>query len=122
MARSACTRSIRKGKETFQPYWPDAADNIRNLCEEQIREWFGDNPPEIVVARKEKELTSILGYGYGTLYNIAEKLVKKSNADGYLVGSRGSGRLVLRGAFGRHFGGQRPAAALPLSEMQVVHL
>ena len=79
-----------EGKETFQPFWPDAADNIRNLCEEQIREWFGDNPPEIVVARKEKELSSILGYGYGTLYNIAEKLVKKSNADGYLVGSRGS--------------------------------
>ena len=79
-----------EGKETFQPFWPDAADNIRNLCEEQIREWYGDNPPEIVVARKEKELSSILGYGYGTLYNIAEKLVKKSNADGYLVGSRGS--------------------------------
>ena len=49
-----------EGKETFQPFWPDAADNIRNLCEEQIREWFGDNPPEIVVARKEKELSSIL--------------------------------------------------------------
>ena len=79
-----------EGKETFQPYWPDAADNIRNLCEEKIREHFGDNPPEIVVKRKEKELSSILGYGYGTLYNIAEKLVKKSNADGYLVGSRGS--------------------------------
>ncbi|MDO5299654.1 MAG: PolC-type DNA polymerase III [Clostridia bacterium] len=79
-----------EGKETFQPFWPDAADNIRNLCEDQIREWFGDNPPEIVVARKEKELSSILGYGYGTLYNIAEKLVKKSNSDGYLVGSRGS--------------------------------
>ncbi len=79
-----------EGKETFQPFWPDAADNIRNLCEEKIREHFGDNPPEIVVARKEKELASILGYGYGTLYNIAEKLVKKSNADGYLVGSRGS--------------------------------
>ena len=79
-----------EGKETFQPYWPDAADNIRNLCDDKVRELYGDNPPEIVVARKEKELKSILGYGYGTLYNIAEKLVKKSNADGYLVGSRGS--------------------------------
>ena len=79
-----------EGKETFQPYWPDAADNIRRLCDEKILEQFGENPPEIVVARKEKELSSILGYGYGTLYNIAEKLVKKSNADGYLVGSRGS--------------------------------
>ena len=79
-----------EGKDTFQPFWPDAADNIRNLCEEKILELYGENPPEIVVARKEKELGSILGYGYGTLYNIAEKLVKKSNADGYLVGSRGS--------------------------------
>ncbi|MBP3427290.1 MAG: PolC-type DNA polymerase III [Clostridia bacterium] len=79
-----------EGKETFQPFWPDAADNIRRLCDEKIFEQFGENPPEIVVARKEKELGSILGYGYGTLYNIAEKLVKKSNADGYLVGSRGS--------------------------------
>ena len=79
-----------EGKETFQPFWPDAADNIRRLCDEKIFEQFGENPPEIVVARKEKELSSILGYGYGTLYNIAEKLVKKSNADGYLVGSRGS--------------------------------
>ncbi len=79
-----------EGKETFQPYWPDAADNIRRLCEEKILELYGENPPEIVVARKEKELKSILGYGYGTLYNIAERLVKKSNADGYLVGSRGS--------------------------------
>ena len=79
-----------EGKETFQPFWPDAADNIRRLCDEKILEQFGENPPEIVVARKEKELSSILGYGYGTLYNIAEKLVKKSNADGYLVGSRGS--------------------------------
>ncbi len=79
-----------EGKDTFQPFWPDAADNIRNLCESKILELYGENPPEIVVARKEKELKSILGYGYGTLYNIAEKLVKKSNSDGYLVGSRGS--------------------------------
>ncbi|MBQ8092909.1 MAG: PolC-type DNA polymerase III, partial [Clostridia bacterium] len=79
-----------EGKDTFQPFWPDAADNIRNLCESKIHELYGENPPEIVVARKEKELGSILGYGYGTLYNIAEKLVKKSNSDGYLVGSRGS--------------------------------
>ncbi len=79
-----------EGKETFQPYWPDAADDIRRLCEEKIFELYGDQPPEIVTARKDKELKSILGYGYGTLYSIAQKLVKKSNSDGYLVGSRGS--------------------------------
>lgn len=79
-----------EGKETFQPYWPEAADDIRRLCEEKIRDLYGDNPPSIVVERKDKELKSILGYGYGTLYSIAQKLVKKSNSDGYLVGSRGS--------------------------------
>ena len=79
-----------ENKTTFQPYWPEAADEIRRLCDEKIRELYGDNPPEIVTAREEKELKSILGYGYGTLYSIAQKLVKKSNSDGYLVGSRGS--------------------------------
>ena len=79
-----------EGKETFQPFWPDADADIRRLCDEKILELYGEQPPEIVLARKEKELRSILGYGYGTLYSIAQKLVKKSNADGYLVGSRGS--------------------------------
>ena len=79
-----------EGKETFQPYWPEAADDIKRLCEEKITELYGTNPPAIVVQRKDKELKSILGYGYGTLYSIAQKLVKKSNSDGYLVGSRGS--------------------------------
>ena len=79
-----------ENKETFQPFWPEAADDIRRLCDEKIYELYGENPPEIVTARKEKELGSILGYGYGTLYSIAQKLVKKSNQDGYLVGSRGS--------------------------------
>ena len=27
-----------KGKDTFQPFWADAADNIQNLCVEQIGE------------------------------------------------------------------------------------
>ena len=48
------------------------------------------NLPEIVEARIEKELKSILGHGFGVIYLISAKLVKKSLADGYLVGSRGS--------------------------------
>ena len=53
-------------------------------------EMYGTPLPEIVSARLKKELKSIVGYGYCTLYNIAEKLVSKSLEDGYLVGSRGS--------------------------------
>ena len=48
-AKSACILKHPEGKETFQPFWPDAADNIRNLCEDQIREWFtATTLPEIV--------------------------------------------------------------------------
>ena len=55
-----------KGEDTFQPFWPDAADNIRNYDEERhARRVYGDKLPEIVVARLDKELKSILGYGFG---------------------------------------------------------
>src|SRR5699024_7040391 len=46
--------------------------------------------PKIVEDRLEKELKSIISNGYSVLYIIAQKLVKKSNDDGFLVGSRGS--------------------------------
>ncbi len=79
-----------KGEDTFQPFWPDAADNIQNMSWGTAKEWYGDPLPEIVTKRLEKELNSIIGYGFATLYNIAERLVQRSLADGYLVGSRGS--------------------------------
>ena len=79
-----------KGEDTFQPLWEDAADNIQNMTWGRAKEMYGDELPEIVVKRLEKELKSIIGYGFATLYNIAQRLVKKSNDDGYLVGSRGS--------------------------------
>ncbi|MDR3050098.1 MAG: PolC-type DNA polymerase III [Oscillospiraceae bacterium] len=79
-----------EGRDTFQPYWPDAADNIRMTATDTARARYGDVLPPVVEARLKKELDAIIGYGFATLYNIAEKLVKKSMADGYLVGSRGS--------------------------------
>ncbi len=45
---------------------------------------------EVVVERLEKELVPIIKYGFSANYLISERLVKKSNEDGYLVGSRGS--------------------------------
>ncbi len=79
-----------EGKETFQPKWDDAEENILRMTWSTAKEMYGDPLPDIVKARLDKELKSIVGYGYCTLYNIAERLVSKSLEDGYLVGSRGS--------------------------------
>ncbi len=79
-----------EGKDTFQPFWEDAANDIETRSWTRARELYGDPLPEIVQKRLEKELGSIIGYGFSTLYSIAQKLVSKSLSDGYLVGSRGS--------------------------------
>ena len=79
-----------KNEDTFQPFWDDAEDNIQEMTWKTAEEMYGDPLPEIVEARLKKELKSIVGYGYCTLYNIAQKLVSKSLEAGYLVGSRGS--------------------------------
>ncbi|MCL2811670.1 MAG: PolC-type DNA polymerase III, partial [Clostridia bacterium] len=79
-----------EGKETFQPLWEGAADHIRGLVEAEATQRYGNPLPGLVRARLDKELKAVIGYGFATLYNAGERLVEKSLADGYLVGSRGS--------------------------------
>ncbi len=79
-----------KGEDTFQPFWEDAANDIETRSWTRARELYGDPLPSVVEDRLNKELKSIIGYGFATLYSIAQKLVSKSLSDGYLVGSRGS--------------------------------
>lgn len=74
----------------FSPVFEGADDEIRSTCYNTAKEFYGEPLPEIVTARLEKELKPIIHYGFSANYLISEKLVKKSNADGYLVGSRGS--------------------------------
>ena len=79
-----------ENKTTFSPYWENAEKDVTDMTWGRARELYGDPLPEIVQKRIEKELKSIIGYGYATLYAIATKLVAKSLKDGYVVGSRGS--------------------------------
>lgn len=79
-----------ENKTTFSPLWEEAADEIRNMSENQAKLNYGENLPALVRARLDKELNAIIGYGYATLYSIAQKLVRQSLNDGYMVGSRGS--------------------------------
>ena len=76
--------------ELYSPMIPGAAEEIRDMSYRKARSLYGENLPEVVEARLKQELTPIIGHGFSVLYLIAQRLVKKSNDDGYLVGSRGS--------------------------------
>lgn len=75
---------------TFPPVIEGADEELKELTYSRAHEIYGQDLPEIVKARIEKELNSIIKNGYSVLYIISQKLVKKSNEDGYYVGSRGS--------------------------------
>ncbi|CAH2713251.1 DNA polymerase III PolC-type [Neobacillus rhizosphaerae] len=76
--------------DLYTPRIEGADEEMREMSYEMARKIYGDPLPEIVEARLEKELKSIIGHGFAVIYLISHKLVKKSLDDGYLVGSRGS--------------------------------
>lgn len=77
-------------KSTYAPKFPGANEELTGICEKRAREIYGDELPDVVRARLDKELKSIIGNDYASLYLSAQRLVSKSLSDGYLVGSRGS--------------------------------
>lgn len=81
-------KPIADGK--FPPEIENADVELRKECNERAEDIYGSPLPEKIKARLDKELDSIIGNGYAVMYASAEMLVKKSLADGFLVGSRGS--------------------------------
>ena len=75
---------------TYSPKMENDKEELTRICWETAHKIYGENMPDIVKQRIEKELNSIIGNGFAVMYYIAHKLVKKSNDDGYIVGSRGS--------------------------------
>ena len=72
------------------PVIPDSDKMLRDICYNKAHSMYGEDLPEIVTERLERELNSIISNGFAVMYIIAQKLVWKSVEDGYLVGSRGS--------------------------------
>ena len=76
--------------QLYSPSIPGAKEKVQSLSYAQAHAWYGPKLPKIVEDRLKLELNSIIGNGFSVLYYIAHLLVKKSNDDGYMVGSRGS--------------------------------
>ena len=87
----------------YTPEVPGVEENLKHDVMTTAHELYGDPLPDIVAQRLDKELKSIIGNGFSVIYNIAQRLVLKSNKDGYLVGSRGSVGFQSSRNDGRHY-------------------
>ena len=85
-----CERIAPVRPDKCPPVIADSDIELRDMCYKKARSMYGEQLPQIVEDRLERELGSIISNGFAVMYIIAQKLVKKSNDDGYLVGSRGS--------------------------------
>ena len=74
----------------YTPKIENCENTLKELCFSKAHEIYGDPLPEFIQNRLDTELNGIISNGYSVIYYIAHKLVKKSNEDGYIVGSRGS--------------------------------
>ena len=85
-----CEKISPISPEKCPPHIPGCEQTIKDIAYEKAHKLYGEELPEQVQTRLDKELDSIIKNGFSVMYIIAQKLVWKSNEDGYIVGSRGS--------------------------------
>ena len=90
MIADMCEKISPVRPDKCPPVIENSDETLRKICYTTAHEMYGEELPEIVKERLDRELNSIISNGYSVMYIIAQKLVWKSNEDGYLVGSRGS--------------------------------
>ncbi len=85
-----CEKISPISPEKCAPHIDGCEQTIKDIAYNKAHELYGDPLPDLVEERLSKELDSIIKNGFSVMYIIAQKLVWKSNEDGYIVGSRGS--------------------------------
>ncbi|MDD6240283.1 MAG: PolC-type DNA polymerase III [Eubacteriales bacterium] len=75
---------------TYSPYIPGADEKLRDLCFKTAHELYGDPLPQVIQDRLDTELKGIIDNGYAVIYWLSSEIVRWSNSEGYMIGSRGS--------------------------------
>ena len=98
-----CEQISPISQEKCPPHIPGGEQTIKDIAYEKAHKLYGEVLPEQVQTRLDKELDSIIKNGFSVMYIIAQKLVWKSNEDGYIVGSRGSVRFIICCQYDRYY-------------------
>ena len=77
-------------EEEYQAKIHKKLKKVMKSYKEGVVNLFKEENPNITEEEIKNKMTGIIGANFDVIYLIAQKLVKKSNDDGYLVGSRGS--------------------------------
>ena len=100
MIADMCERIAPVRPDKCPPVIENSDKELEDACYATAKSMYGDELPEIVKTRLDKELHSIISNGYSVMYIIAKRLVQDSMEHGYLVGSRGSVGSSLAATFG----------------------
>lgn len=77
-------------QKLYSPSIEGSAEKLRDLIYKRAEEIYGKDMDEYIRKRMDRETKAVIDNGYAMVYWFSHLLVKKSNDDGFIVGSRGS--------------------------------